>query len=403
MSFSTTMQSATILLLWNAISLRAEFTFIKRHCKIPHACCPVCSFIVQYFSRVPNKGKVTMDQEAALACLGFLKSTLRWNVSLRSGDRRMKKTGGLEWGKTNKTTPSTDRIVIVNRPKDTYHTTAGLLCCISAAEISGSSPCIVTEKNFIHAKISLRKKNHQSFTKDWLPSAGVSGAAAAQDLSLAESGHIFYLFPCAPVLELLIFVLLPTTVHSRGLYDSSSRTMELSDIGEQVYKCETLKDRRTKNGRVEYFVKWKGWSVRHNTWEPEENILDPSLIRAFELDMQTKSQKKRKRGRPRVTKRPLSREPLSEPKPPLEASLVEGSAITSVDLPLFSIPPVRNCDDADSQVTDPDMVEGDRGSVDIDERNGVVSILTLRPLVKQVRWPYHYNGFSCSKRVHTSQ
>lgn len=33
---------------------------------------------------------------------------------------------------------------------------------------------------------------------------------------------------------------------------------------------------------MEYLVKWKGWSPKYSTWEPEENILDSRLFVAFE-------------------------------------------------------------------------------------------------------------------------
>ncbi|KAK3559631.1 hypothetical protein QTP86_013569 [Hemibagrus guttatus] len=35
-------------------------------------------------------------------------------------------------------------------------------------------------------------------------------------------------------------------------------------------------------GHVEYLLKWKGWPPKYSTWEPEEHILDPRLVLAFE-------------------------------------------------------------------------------------------------------------------------
>merc|ERR1719239_861737 len=73
-------------------------------------------------------------------------------------------------------------------------------------------------------------------------------------------------------------------------------------------------------GKTEYLVKWKGWSPRYSTWEPEENILDPRLIQQFtqkEADRIAESSQNpgAKRGRkPKVEKekeqpkRPKSRQ-----------------------------------------------------------------------------------------------
>ena len=57
---------------------------------------------------------------------------------------------------------------------------------------------------------------------------------------------------------------------------------------------------RSRQGKRRFYIKWRGYSPRFNTWEPEENILDKRLIEMFY------AQQKRKDGDA----------PISPPPPP---------------------------------------------------------------------------------------
>ncbi|XP_055971749.1 chromobox protein homolog 2 [Sorex fumeus] len=108
---------------------------------------------------------------------------------------------------------------------------------------------------------------------------------------------------------------------------------ELSSVGEQVFAAECILSKRLRKGKLEYLVKWRGWSSKHNSWEPEENILDPRLLLAFqkkeqEKEVQSRKRGKRPRGRPRkLTAMSCSRHSkLQEPAAPSKSKSSSSSS-----------------------------------------------------------------------------
>ncbi|KAG5681698.1 hypothetical protein PVAND_011108 [Polypedilum vanderplanki] len=60
-----------------------------------------------------------------------------------------------------------------------------------------------------------------------------------------------------------------------------------SDNHEDVLEVEEILQKKIRLGKVEYYVKWKGYpDERENTWEPIENIIHQELIDEFEENLQ---------------------------------------------------------------------------------------------------------------------
>jgi hypothetical protein len=53
--------------------------------------------------------------------------------------------------------------------------------------------------------------------------------------------------------------------------------------GELEYEVEEVLNSRWRHGKVEYLIKWRGFGIEHNSWEPDSNVFAPSSLSKFHL------------------------------------------------------------------------------------------------------------------------
>jgi len=66
------------------------------------------------------------------------------------------------------------------------------------------------------------------------------------------------------------------------LTDADGSSASLID-DETIFNAEKILKSRTKNGKIQYLVKWANYPISETTWEPEANILNRRLVADFSL------------------------------------------------------------------------------------------------------------------------
>uniref|UniRef100_A0A0N5A884 Chromo domain-containing protein n=1 Tax=Syphacia muris TaxID=451379 RepID=A0A0N5A884_9BILA len=163
---------------------------------------------------------------------------------------------------------------------------------------------------------------------------------------------------------------------------SKETTAEMNEDEEYVVEKILNKRVMNKSGRVEYLIKWKGYSDAENTWEPEENC-----VSAREAIIDFEEEQKEKKRRKDIDKE-FSHKPLKVEEVATNASKNESDFGIGVNIEEVSTKMDLDCnDDKPSEDCTVELVVGVKPTADgvaavVKYTNGRYGVRPTKDLVK---------------------
>lgn len=75
--------------------------------------------------------------------------------------------------------------------------------------------------------------------------------------------------------------------NNAGVEDGGAETKKMRNVGGEEeteavkYEVESIEDTRQRNGKTQFRIRWKGYGPNTDTWENEEDLSCPNIIKAF--------------------------------------------------------------------------------------------------------------------------